>query len=751
MRRSRPRVAAMAVAAAICLTSAVVLPALASPAAVSPGRSVVATTARSPLLLITSQRLAVRELAGGGIGIALLPGEATALVSIRLGGLTEEIPAEAIAYLGRGLDPSLFNVGALQRAEKAGRLPVAITFAGRRRALPGVTVTRSGQGREEGYLTAAGAKLFGAALARQFRADHRTGRYGMDGLFAGGTDIALLGDAAGAPRPGFRLDTLTVRATDLQGRPDNGDLVMVLNADNPARFEDPIETTNAFYHGSAKFSVPAGHYWATSLFFSFTKTGNAALRLVVLPQFTVRGSTTAHMAERSASSQIGFATPRPAVLQQVTFTVVRGATNGATYTSSFTAFEPGISLWVSPTTAKPTVGTLSSFTSGQLASPPKLPGTPYEYNLDYAGPAGIIPAQQEYSVDPASLAAVTQRYLQDIASAGGWGVFGGFPAELQSGILFASVFPIHLPVTRIQYFTAGPLHAWSSFYVEFLSSFAGGQNGAFQVLSPGTQLAEDWNAYPLHPQADVQQLPLSLGALLAQLPSALRAGNTLSLYTTPFSDNTLGHVGDSGFYAGPGAAVTASYAIYQNGVRIAHGNPVNGIAPVQLSPKPAALKFVLTAGRFGPSYPLSSASSTSWTWRSAPRPGAKVPPSWFCGFTSTGRVLRRCAVQPMMTVDYHVQGLQQDGRRPDGTQLIDLTFGHLQLAPAAAVTGASARFSFDDGQTWQAATVTPLGGGRFRMAFTAPAGVDVTLRVHATDAAGGAITETILRAYGVAL
>jgi hypothetical protein len=102
-----------------------------------------------------------------------------------------------------------------------------------------------------------------------------------------------------------------------------------------------------------------------------------------------------------------------------------------------------------------------------------------------------------------------------------------------------------------------------------------------------------------------------------------------------------------------------------------------------------------------------------------------------------------------MTVDYHVQGLQQDGRTADGPQLVDLTFGHLQLASAAAVTGASAQFSYNDGQTWRAATVTPLGGGHFQMAFTAPGGVDVTLRIHATDAAGGAITETILRAYGV--
>ena len=748
MRRSRPRVAAIT-AVAVCFTSAAALPALASTATSSPGHSQIApTSARSPLLLITGQRLTVRQLAGGGRAIAVLSGKGTALVSIRLGSLTEEMPAEALAYLGRGLDPSLFNIGALQRAETSGRLPVDITFAGRQRALPGVTVTRSGPGREEGYLTPAGAMLFGAALARQFRADHHTGRYGADGLFAG-ADIALRGAHAGVQRPGFRLDTLTMRATDLNGRPDNGDLVMVMNADNPARFEDFLETTNIFYRGTTKFSVPPGHYWAIGVFFTFSNN-SAALRQVVLPQFTVRGNTTVHMAARAASSEIGFTTPRPAVPLQLTLNVVRGAANGAQFSDSFTAIEPGLSLWVNPTTAKPTVGTLSSFTSGQLASPRKAAGLPYDYNLDYPGPAGIIPAQQHFTVAPASLAAATQRYFQDVPSAGGWGVFGGSPGELQGGVFFASVFPFRLPVTRIQYFSAGQSQAWSSFYIEFLSSFAGGQSGPFQVLHPAAQVAEDWNAYPLHPQPNVQLLPPGLGVFVPEVPAAFRAGNTLSWYTTPFSDNTPGNLG-SGYYAGPGTAVTGSYAVYEDGVRIAHGNPINGIAPVRLSPKPSVLTLVLTAGRFSPSYPLSSASSTAWTWHSAPQPGARVPPSWFCGFTKTGGLLRSCAVQPMMTVDYHVQGLQQDGRTADGPQFVDLAFGHLQLASAAAVTGATAQFSYNDGQTWQPATVTPLGGGHFRMAFTAPGGVDVTLRVHATDAAGGAITETILRAYGVSL
>jgi hypothetical protein len=57
------------------------------------------------------------------------------------------------------------------------------------------------------------------------------------------------------------------------------------------------------------------------------------------------------------------------------------------------------------------------------------------------------------------------------------------------------------------------------------------------------------------------------------------------------------------------------------------------------------------------------------------------------------------------------------------------------------------RVSFDGGKTWRPATVTALGGGRFRAAFTAPAGAFVTMRVTAADAAGGSVTETIFRAY----
>jgi hypothetical protein len=58
--------------------------------------------------------------------------------------------------------------------------------------------------------------------------------------------------------------------------------------------------------------------------------------------------------------------------------------------------------------------------------------------------------------------------------------------------------------------------------------------------------------------------------------------------------------------------------------------------------------------------------------------------------------------------------------------------------------------SFNGGVSWQPASVTRPGGGQFRAAFAGPAGAFVALRVTATDAAGGSITETILRAYKIA-
>ena len=176
------------------------------------------------------------------------------------------------------------------------------------------------------------------------------------------------------------MHTLTVAGSDLSGHADNGDMVWVFDAGNPGAFDDGLENLNVFYHGVAKYSVPAGHFWAVGDFFTFSRT-SASERLAILPQFTIGRHTVVHLSERAANSEITTRTPRPAISQQVSFQVIRGSRRGS---DSFTWNDSGISLWVSPTARKPTVGTLQTFTSATLTSPPG-PGTPYAYNLQVRG------------------------------------------------------------------------------------------------------------------------------------------------------------------------------------------------------------------------------------------------------------------------------------------------------------------------------------------------------------------------------
>lgn len=716
----------------------------AAPAARLPGASF------RPVLLINGERVIFRPGPRGApvAAVQAAAGIDSFLISIYSCEQPADVPAVAMPFLGRGLDPSLFEVSALQRREKNGRLPVQVTYQGRRApSLPGVTITAAAPGAADGYLTARSARKFGTALARQYRADRASGSYGTDGLFAGGVSIALAGAAAPPPvRPDFVQHTLTVQGSDLAAKPDTGDEVLVFNADNCARFSDPVESENIFRDGVAKFSVPAGHYWAIGCFFRQSGSGFTA-RIVILPQFTVERNTTVHVAERSASSRITFATPRPAVSQLTSFTVLRGGQAGSAININWAG--AGGQFWVSPTSRKPTVGTLQTFTSAQLTSPGGAGRVPYAYNLDLAGPAGLIPAQH-FVVRPASLATISERYYQDMPSAGAWTTIGTTAAQFDGAALFV-FHPLKLPGRQIQYMTGNPAVLWYSEYWEFqtTSNFFAGQTDPVRSLHAGQHLTQDWNRYPLHPAPDVSLA--GTGAFAAQL-SAGRIGNLLTLDTTPFSDNQRGHLGTgffTGLFGGSDAVMSGRYEIDQNGAPVAAGNALNGIPPVRLSRHPSVIRFLLTAARTGKRYILSPSSRTVWTWRSRRDTSATLPPAWFCrepSFTTT----QQCAVQPMMTLRYQVSRLAVDGSAPAGRQAIGISVGHIQLARAAQVTGARVRVSFNDGKTWRATSVAAAGGGRFRAVFTGPAGALVTMRVTATDTAGGSIRETILRAYKIA-
>jgi hypothetical protein len=195
---------------------------------------------------------------------------------------------------------------------------------------------------------------------------------------------------------------------------------------------------------------------------------------------------------------------------------------------------------------------------------------------------------------------------------------------------------------------------------------------------------------------------------------------------------------------------SASYEIDQNGTKIAGGAVPNFFGPfaatAALRPAPSTIRFTLNAAESAKLSPLSVASHTVWTWRTAPAPGARLPDGWTC--LPGGVAGRACAVQPMMTLRYSVVGLRLNGSAAPGQQVVRVQAGHLQLARAAKITGAAVSVSFDGGKTWRPARVTGSGGS-YAAVFSAPRGAVVTLRTSASDAAGGAVTETVTAAYQV--
>ena len=755
MRQFMPRPAtsvAVLAAAAVLVTGGGAAPSGAAtrPAPRVPAAGAVSTRART-IVLLNGNRLVTGPAAGVP---ALVPSArsrlARPMLALDLGGQAYDIPQVALPYLGRGLDPDLFRMSSLLRAETTARLPVTVSYRGRVPSLPGVTISRASAGTAQGYLTPAGAAAFGAALARQVITDHARGSYGQDGLFSGGVSIRLAGlPATGRPAPDFPMHTLTVTGTNLAGKPDTGDQVMIFNADNSTRFADPVESSNIFDHGSTKFSVPAGHYWAIGLFPTLLKN-EIEWHVPIVPQFTVSANTTVHIDERAADSLIGVKTPRAAVPVDLTLELRHpGAAGPAASVWWFGGYSP---QFISPTTRRPTAGTLQAYVFEHLFSPAKAPGTPYEYDVAFADTSGLIPPQH-YVVRPSSLATVHARYYSDVSTTGYESRFGVFAVQWKTvpGVLFLFR---RMPRQQTEYMTGNPAVLWADTAGPGL---AGGQSDDLRTFHAGEQLDENWNTYPLHAGYNTNLIGAANpnAPQNPPIPSASRQGNTLTLDVMPFSDSTLGHLSAAGF---SGGKITGHYEIDENGKAIAAGNPLQHgreVGPfgefhtrVTLSPHPAAVRFVLDASRTARIYPLSTASHTVWTWRSRRESGARLPAGWSCALTSLGAGAggRSCAVQPMMTLEYAVAGMSLHGSTRPGRQTIHLAAGHLQLVKPSTVTRASVSVSFDGGKTWHPATVTGHDG-TYTATFTAPARAKVSLRTTAAGAMGSSIAETLTNAY----
>src|SRR5258708_39794004 len=97
-----------------------------------------------PVMLADGERALVATV-GGRTRVEPMPqaGASPGGVSMAVseGGHTYDLPSAALPFLGRGLDPSLFDAAALAAKESGGRIPVQVSYHGTAVPhLPGVTV-----------------------------------------------------------------------------------------------------------------------------------------------------------------------------------------------------------------------------------------------------------------------------------------------------------------------------------------------------------------------------------------------------------------------------------------------------------------------------------------------------------------------------------------------------------------------------------------------------------------------------------
>ncbi|MFD7438394.1 S8 family serine peptidase [Streptomyces sp. NPDC059861] len=175
-----------------------------------------------------------------------------------------------------------------------------------------------------------------------------------------------------------------------------------------------------------------------------------------------------------------------------------------------------------------------------------------------------------------------------------------------------------------------------------------------------------------------------------------------------------------------GAGISQQQTLYQGSTQLGQGNftSVWGDAP---SADKLPYRLVVTGERKVTFTPYSSSTRTEWD------------------FTSKARTDDSAAVLPLVQLEY---GIGTDGAGRAGRHhTLSVTAAHLPDAAGAGKIGAvGLELSYDEGRTWHKADCG--SDGRFRLGAPRKASF-VSLRANAKDAAGNAVRQTVIKAFGL--
>ncbi len=747
----RHRLAAVAGGVAVALLTSVPVPALADAGSASTLTATGVATTATTVTLVTGDQVVVTTRPGQQPSYIMRPAAdgAGAFESYDdASGDHYAVPVVAMPYLGKGLDLSLFDVTRL--AQDAGndnvasgdsqRISVDLSFApGTTAASPaGVTLTSVDGSAAQGYLTASSGTAFTAALRREIGADVAANRQpGTTPLFDGVTSMSLAGapDGGATVSPQYALNILQINATGMSGQP-TGAYLSLYNTDSFKRENVSVNVVN----GVARVAVPAGNYGLYGVFYDYNTQGQlSALRQFSLSDFTVSatGTTTVPLDESTATSKFSVDTPRPATQDIVMTDYFRQDATGAVASML-------LSLWgTTPlyTNAQPAarIGAIHDVIQWGAEAPSASDG--YRYDVAYG--SDDVPADQTHVETAGTLATVQEHFAIDPAANNSYhgSLLNGFVDSWNNAGGDSLLSPWNgqaWPADVTDYLGTGDGGTWA----QMASSPANvWQYGDSLTFAGGRSYAVGWNHGPLKPE-----LAQHVGY---QFCFACSAGSNLTVILDPAVDSEATHVGFYSF-----VTVPEHFTLYADGQQVFDSTYQDGVELQGTPTTPTTYRTVYDTDLSGnANFSQSTKTHTDLTFRYTPQTGGSsaLPAADYCFGESDSTP---CQILPALTLGYQLTS-DNNNTSDQPIQRMRLNVGHVSYDGAGShsrITSANVSVSYDAGTTWKPAIVAGVNG-TYQVMWPNPAsahGTSPAIKVTATDAAGGSITQTTAGAYTIA-
>lgn len=692
-------------------------------------------TATRTVNLLTGDRVVLSTTSGRTSATIRPPtasGPRSVVTTLRLGDRAYAVPAVARPYLGRYLDPSLFDVSSASALGSTVKVDLAYSGSAKP-VVPGVTVTSARGGLAAGYLTSQSAQTFGAALAKQAVADAQAGWPTRSSLFGSVTRISAVGSGA-VVTPSYPMKTLVIKALDHTGKPLQFGFGIYANMDSGGKGGGLFSIDQ----GQARVSVPTGNYALISSEDTFNQAGIYTSRVMLVSDYRVASQTqTVTLDARKATTGTpSVSLPKAALVQDLSVTIEGTSADGqGGFGWGTSATPPSARLRLTPTT-KPKHGSIEEQTIVNAVDP-AVPGGAYRFDGAWAD-AGI-PVSQHHSAPALTHQNRTDTtyYTDTELRVGGTSRAIFLPG---SSFAFSSIFATPMPLKRAEY-AFGPAGTQVSelVFTDFTNfddpgMFSQDSHG----IPPGATSATTWLRHPI-----VQTVPDSPAGSPFALSLACRTKGALFVALEPV-DNVATHVGQV-FGSADGTPV-AHFILSRNGKTLYDADDSFG-AVVDTAAASATYRAVGTLDRSLGGTFLSTATKTDVSFVSGATSGPRAPASWYCPADSGSGA---ATLLPVLRALVDLHGTTR-GSVPVGSRAFDVTVGYPAGAGAAKITSVTVEVAVAGSSAWSTLPVSAgPNAGHYRAAFTAKpfqAGRVMDLRVSATDAAGGILHQTTDRAF----